>query len=108
MNFLISFCLNNRITVILLTLALAVISIFVVKNIPVDVFPELKVPRVTIQTEAPGLTAEEVEQYITIPIESAMNGTAGSRACAPPPGAASPSYGWTLTGTRTFTRPAKS
>ena len=77
MNFLISFCLNNRITVILLTLALAVISIFVVKNIPVDVFPELKVPRVTIQTEAPGLTAEEVEQYITIPIESAMNGTAG-------------------------------
>lgn len=77
MNFLISFCLNNRITVILLTIALAIISIFVVKNIPVDVFPELKVPRVTIQTEAPGLTAEEVEQYITIPIESAMNGTAG-------------------------------
>lgn len=77
MNFLISFCLNNRITVILLTLALAVISIFVVKSIPVDVFPELKVPRVTIQTEAPGLTAEEVEQYITIPLESAMNGTAG-------------------------------
>lgn len=53
MNFLISFCLNNRITVILLTIALAIISIFVVKNIPVDVFPELKVPRVTIQTEAP-------------------------------------------------------
>ena len=77
MNFLISFCLNNRITVILLTIALAIVSIFVVKNIPVDVFPELKVPRVTIQTEAPGLTAEEVEQYITIPIESAMNGTAG-------------------------------
>ncbi|MFR4417167.1 MAG: efflux RND transporter permease subunit [Akkermansia sp.] len=62
---------------ILLTIALAVISIFVVKNIPVDVFPELKVPRVTIQTEAPDFTAEEVEQYITIPIESAMNGTAG-------------------------------
>ena len=41
MNFLISFCLNNRITVILLTIALAIISIFVVKNIPVDVFPEL-------------------------------------------------------------------
>lgn len=49
MNFLISFCLNNRITVILLTIALAIVSIFVVKNIPVDVFPELKVPRVTIQ-----------------------------------------------------------
>ncbi len=77
MNLLISFCLKNRITVILLTLALSVISLFVVKNIPVDVFPELWVPRVTVQTEAPGLTAEEVEQYVTIPIESAMNGTAG-------------------------------
>ena len=66
MNFLISFCLNNRITVILLTLALAVISIFVVKNIPVDVFPELKVPRVTIQTEAPGLTAGNVEKIAAL------------------------------------------
>ncbi|MBT9449522.1 efflux RND transporter permease subunit [Akkermansia glycaniphila] len=80
MNFLISFCLNNRITVILLTIALAIIGIFVIKNTPVDVFPELKVPRVTIQTESSGLTAEEVEQYITIPISSAMNGTAGVKA----------------------------
>lgn len=77
MKHLISFCLKNRITVIILTLVLAVLSFFVVKNIPVDVFPELKVPRVTIQTEAGGLTAQEVEQYITIPLESAMNGTAG-------------------------------
>ncbi len=60
-----------------LTIALSIISVFVMKNIPVDVFPEQKVPRVTIQTEAPGLTAEEVEQYITIPIESAMNDIAG-------------------------------
>ncbi len=61
----------------MLTLALSIIGVFVVKSIPVDVFPELWVPRVTVQTEAPGLTAEEVEQYVTIPIESAMNGTAG-------------------------------
>ncbi|MEG2248692.1 MAG: efflux RND transporter permease subunit, partial [Akkermansia sp.] len=77
MKHLIAFCLKNRITVILLTLVLAAISIYVAKNIPVDVFPELKVPRVTIQTESGGLTAQEVEQYVTIPIESAMNGTAG-------------------------------
>ncbi len=77
MNSLVAFCLNNRITVLILTAALAIISLFVAKDIPVDVFPELKVPRVTIQTEAGGLSAEEVEQYITIPIESAMNGTAG-------------------------------
>ena len=38
---------------------------------------DIKVPRVTIQTEAGGLTAEEVEQRITVPIESAMNGLTG-------------------------------
>ena len=77
MNSLIAFCLRKRWTVILLTLLLVAASVFVVKNTPVDVFPELRVPRVTIQTEAGGLTAEEVERYITIPVESAMNGTAG-------------------------------
>ena len=77
MDSLIAFCLRKRITVLLLTLLLVAASLFVLKNTPVDVFPELRVPRVTIQTEAGGLTAEEVERYITIPVESAMNGTAG-------------------------------
>lgn len=64
-----------------LTLALALGAIFggylVLQNLAVDVFPDIKVPRVTIQTEAGGLTAEEVEQRITIPIESAVNGLTG-------------------------------
>ena len=77
MNRLVSFCLRNRITVICLVLLLAVISTIGVMRLPVDVFPELKVPRVTIQSEAAGLTAEEVEQYVSIPIESALSGTAG-------------------------------
>lgn len=77
MNTIIGFCLKNRMAVILVTLVAAIVAIVVASKLPVDVFPELKVPRVTIQTEAPGLTAEEVEQYITIPIESSMNGTAG-------------------------------
>lgn len=77
MDSLIAFCLKNRLTVMILTVLMAAISVFTIKNIPVDVFPELYVPRVTIQTEASGLTAEEVERYITIPVESAMNGTAG-------------------------------
>lgn len=62
---------------ILLALAAIVGGGYVVRELAVDVFPEIKVPRVTIQTEAGGLTAEEVEQRITIPIESAMNGLAG-------------------------------
>lgn len=77
MNALLDFCLRNRVTVLILTLALALLSVVVVSRLPVDVFPELYVPRVTIQTEAGGLSAEEVEQYISIPLESAMNGTPG-------------------------------
>lgn len=79
MNQLFSFCLRNRLTVILITLVLAALSLIVVSHLPVDVFPELRVPRVTIQTEAGGLSAEEVEQYVTIPLESALSGAAGVR-----------------------------
>ena len=60
-----------------LAFALTLGGAFVARDLAVDVFPEIKVPRVTIQTEAGGLTAEEVEQRITVPIESAMNGLAG-------------------------------
>ena len=77
MNTLVSFCLRNRLTVLLITLVLTVLSLVAVMRLPVDVFPELKVPRVTIQTEAGGLSAEEVEQYVSIPLESALRGTAG-------------------------------
>lgn len=44
-----------------------------------DVFPEIREPRVVVQVEAGGLTAEEVEQRVTIPIESVMNGIPGVR-----------------------------
>ncbi len=80
MNAILEFCLRNRFTVMLATLLLAVTGIWVIKQMPVDVFPELKVPRVTVQTEALGLNAEEVEQYITIPINAAMQGTTGVKA----------------------------
>jgi Cu/Ag efflux pump CusA len=44
---------------------------------PVDVFPEFAPPQVVIQTEAPGLSSEDIEALITFPIESAVNGTPG-------------------------------
>ena len=64
-------------TTVFLALALVGGGAFVSQHLAVDVFPDIKVPRVTIQTEAGGLTAEEVEQRITVPIESAMNGLKG-------------------------------
>ena len=75
---LMAFCLRNRLTVIIITLVLAALSIFGIMRTPVDVFPELYVPRVTIQTEAGGLTAEEVEQYVSIPLRH-PRGAAGAQ-----------------------------
>ncbi len=60
-------------------LLVAVLGWRVGKDLPVDVFPEIREPRVVVQTEAGGLTAEEVEQRVTIPIEAAMNGIPGVR-----------------------------
>ena len=60
---LMAFCLRNRLTVIIITLVLAALSIFGIMRTPVDVFPELYVPRVTIQTEAGG----QIEYGIVVP-----------------------------------------
>lgn len=77
---IIQWSLGNPWLVIAATAASLVAAVMVWRQLPVDVFPELKVPRVVVQTEAGGLTAEEVEQFITIPIESAMNGLPGVKA----------------------------
>lgn len=76
---LIAFSLKNAALVVLLSCVLMGVSWYGLKNIPVDVFPELNAPTVTLITESGGLTAEEVEQYISFPIESAVNGVTGMR-----------------------------
>lgn len=62
-----------------LVLALAAAMLFVgyrnLRNAPLDVFPEFAPPLVEIQTEAPGLSTEEVESLVTVPLENALNGT---------------------------------
>lgn len=59
-------------------LLLAIVAMRLPKT-SVDVFPELNAPTVVIMTEAPGLAADEVEQYVTFPIESSVNGMPGVR-----------------------------
>ncbi|MCA9124116.1 MAG: efflux RND transporter permease subunit [Planctomycetales bacterium] len=62
-----------------LVLALAAALLFIgyrnLRNAPLDVFPEFAPPLVEIQTEAPGLSTEEVESLVTVPLENALNGT---------------------------------
>lgn len=59
-------------------LLLAIVALRLPKT-SVDVFPELNAPTVVIMTESPGLAADEVEQYVTFPIESSVNGMPGVR-----------------------------
>ena len=69
--------LSNRLLVIISSVVLMVYGAFTLSKMPVDVFPDLNKPTVTIITEAGGMAAEEVEQLITFPLETAMNGLPG-------------------------------
>jgi CzcA family heavy metal efflux pump len=59
--------------------ALLVGGALVIPGLPVDVFPDLSAPTVTILTEATGWSPEEIEIFVTLPLESAVNGAAGVR-----------------------------
>ena len=69
--------LANRLLVIIASLVLMAYGAFTLSHMPVDVFPDLDKPTVTLMTEAGGMAAEEVEQLITFPLETAMNGLPG-------------------------------
>ena len=76
---LIAFSLDNAVLVVILAVATLLLSAYAVTRMPVDVFPELNAPTVVVLTEAGGFAADEVEQYVTFPIESAVNGLPGVR-----------------------------
>jgi CzcA family heavy metal efflux pump len=73
---LIALALRLRVAVVALTVVFAAVASAVVSRAPFDVFPEFAPPLVEIQTEAPGLSTEEVERLVTVPLEYGLNGTA--------------------------------
>jgi Cu/Ag efflux pump CusA len=76
-NLLIAWSLQNRLLVLAITLILCISGSYVLQQMPVDVFPEFAPPQVVIQTEAPGMSPQDVETLITYPLESSINGTPG-------------------------------
>ena len=77
MNAIIKWALQNRLIVVALASLLLVWGGYVAYNLPVDVFPDLNKPTITILTEAEGLAPEEVETQVSYPIETVMNGVPG-------------------------------
>src|SRR5215510_10507313 len=76
LNRIILWSLQNRLVVLILAFLLFVFGVRAALQVPLDVFPEFAPPQVVIQTEAVGLSAEEVEQLVTVPLETQLNGTA--------------------------------
>ncbi|MDQ3441211.1 MAG: efflux RND transporter permease subunit, partial [Planctomycetota bacterium] len=76
---LIAFSLKNAPLVLIVSVIVIAFAAYQVPRMAVDVFPELNAPTVVILSEAGGLSADEVEQYVTFPLETAVNGVPGVR-----------------------------
>ncbi len=77
LSWLIASSVRGRVVVLALCGFLVAYGYRTVRTAPLDVFPEFAPPRVEVQTEAPGLSTDEVEALISVPLENALNGTPG-------------------------------
>lgn len=77
LNLIIRFALNHRLLVVSVAAMILVYGSMTVQNLPIDVFPDITKPTVTIMTESHGMAPEEVETRVTLPIENYLNGLPG-------------------------------
>src|SRR6516164_9181735 len=71
---LVDFALGNRLLVLALAIVLFVWGIVSFRSLPVEAYPDVANNYVQVITQWPGISAEQVEQQVTIPLENAMNG----------------------------------
>jgi HME family heavy-metal exporter len=76
-DYIVHTALKQRLIVLGISLLLIIYGAITLRQMPVDVFPDLNKPTVTLMTEAGGMAPEEVEQLVTFPVESSMNGMPG-------------------------------
>ena len=76
-NALVGFSLRNRLFVLVAAMLVTGYGMWTLSRMPVDVFPDLNKPNVTLMTEVEGFAPEEVEQLVSFPIETAVNGLPG-------------------------------
>jgi multidrug efflux pump subunit AcrB len=77
MKELVSFCARRPVSVIMSMAALVAAALFSLSFLPLDRFPELIVPKVTVETLYPGMAASEVRSMLTIPVEDALSPVKG-------------------------------
>ena len=73
-NRIVDFSLNNRVTVVILWLLAVALGIVSMRDLPIDAVPDVTNVQVQILTNSPGLAPQEVERFITFPVETAMSG----------------------------------
>ena len=77
LDLLIRYALRHRMLVTAITALVSVYGLYALKTLPIDVFPDLNKPTVTILTESNGMAPEEIETFVSLPLETALNGLPG-------------------------------